>query len=199
MGGWEARHNNHHQWIQFDLGRIYKITMLSTQGRKIVKQWVTRYTLAQSVDCVHFVPYKQRDRLKYFVGNYDGASIVTRTLTPPMAARFVRVHPRGWYRHISMKVELHGCTPERCDIPLGSEDSRLPDVAFTASSIYNAAYQGRLNAMRSGYLFVTSCEQLSLPCMVNNFKRFGTCPRALSRAFAVFPRLHREDLHNKPP
>lgn len=64
MGGWEARHNNHHQWIQFDLGRIYKITMLSTQGRKIVKQWVTRYTLAQSVDCVHFVPYKQRDRLK---------------------------------------------------------------------------------------------------------------------------------------
>ena len=54
--------------------------------------------------------------------------------------------------------------PERCDIPLGSEDSRLPDVAFTVSSIYNAAYQGRLNAMRSGYLFVTSCEQLLLPC-----------------------------------
>lgn len=43
--------------------------------------------------------------------------------------------------------------PERCDIPLGSEDGRLPDVSFTASSIYNAhyaAYQGRLNAMRSG-------------------------------------------------
>ena len=63
-GGWSARHNNHHQWIQFDLRRLYKITMLSTQGRKIVKQWVTRYTLAHSVDCVHFVPYKQRDRLK---------------------------------------------------------------------------------------------------------------------------------------
>jgi len=45
---------------------------------------------------------------------------------------------------------------ERCDIPLGSEDGRLPDVAFTASSIYNAhyaAYQGRLNAMRSGSKF----------------------------------------------
>lgn len=43
--------------------------------------------------------------------------------------------------------------PERCYIPLGTEDGRLPDVAFTASSIYNAhyaAYQGRLNAMRSG-------------------------------------------------
>ena len=42
---------------------------------------------------------------------------------------------------------------ERCDIPLGAEDGRLPDVAFTASSIWNAhyaAFQGRLNAMRSG-------------------------------------------------
>ena len=64
MGGWAARHNNHRQWIQFDLGRVVKVTMISTQGRKIVKQWVTRYTLSHSVDCVHFVPYKQKDRLK---------------------------------------------------------------------------------------------------------------------------------------
>ena len=49
--------------------------------------------------------------IKYFVGNYDGESIVTRTLTPPIVARYVRVHPRGWYRHISMRLELHGCTP----------------------------------------------------------------------------------------
>ena len=36
------------------------------------------------------------------------------------------------------------------------EDGRLPDVALTASSIYHtnyAAYQGRLNSMRSGAKF----------------------------------------------
>ena len=48
---------------------------------------------------------------QYFVGNYDGVSIVTRTFTPPIVSRCVRVHPRGWYRHITMRVELHGCTP----------------------------------------------------------------------------------------
>ena len=64
MGGWSARHNNHRQWIQVDLRRIIKLTMISTQGRKLAKQWVTRYTVSYSVDCVHFVPYKQRDRLK---------------------------------------------------------------------------------------------------------------------------------------
>ncbi|XP_015757096.1 PREDICTED: uncharacterized protein LOC107336222 [Acropora digitifera] len=90
---------------------------------------------------------------QYFTGNYDGASVVTRTLTPPVVTRCVRIHPRGWYRHISMRVELHGCSPERCDVPLGMEDGRLPDIALTASSIYStsyAAYQGRLNSMRSG-------------------------------------------------
>ncbi|XP_068726460.1 uncharacterized protein, partial [Montipora capricornis] len=156
MGGWAARHNNQNQWIQFDLRRILKITMVSTQGRKIVKQWVTRYTISHSIDCVHFVPYKEKDRLKYFTGNYDGVSVVTRTLTPPIVTRCVRIHPRGWYRHISFRAELHGCTPERCDIPLGMEDGRLPDVALTASSIYHtnyAAYQGRLNSMRSGAKF----------------------------------------------
>ena len=64
VGGWAARHNNQNQWIQFDLRRILKITMVSTQGRKIVKQWVTRYTISHSIDCVHFVPYKEKDRLK---------------------------------------------------------------------------------------------------------------------------------------
>lgn len=64
MGGWSARHNNHRQWIQVDLRRIIKLTVISTQGRKLAKQWVTRYTVSYSVDCVHFVPYKQRDRLK---------------------------------------------------------------------------------------------------------------------------------------
>lgn len=64
MGGWSARHNNHRQWIQVDLRQIIKFTMISTQGRKLAKQWVTRYTVSYSVDCVHFVPYNQRDRLK---------------------------------------------------------------------------------------------------------------------------------------
>ena len=70
MGGWAARHNNHNQWIQVDLGRLFKVTMISTQGRKIVKQWVTRYTVSYSLDAVHYVSYKQRDRLKVYTRLY---------------------------------------------------------------------------------------------------------------------------------
>ena len=64
MGGWAARHNNHKQWLQNDVGRNFKLTMISTQGRTRANQWVTRYTLSHSLDGVHFAPYKKRDRIK---------------------------------------------------------------------------------------------------------------------------------------
>ena len=93
MGGWAARHNNHNQWIQVDLGRLFKVTMISTQGRKIVKQWVTRYIVSYSLDAVHYVTYKQRDRLKVYTRLYIEyfflfliylASIVSLTWLPKL-------------------------------------------------------------------------------------------------------------------
>ena len=48
---------------------------------------------------------------QYFTGNRDRSSIVTKVLTPPIIARIVRIHPKGWYRHISMRVELYGFRP----------------------------------------------------------------------------------------
>ena len=64
MGGWSSRHNNHAQWLQIDTGRVTKVTMISTQGREKVNQFVTRYTISQSLDSVHYAPYKERDRVK---------------------------------------------------------------------------------------------------------------------------------------
>ena len=42
-------------------------------------------------------------------GNDDGNSIVYHDIAPAITARFIRVHPTGWERHISMRVEFHGC------------------------------------------------------------------------------------------
>ncbi|KXJ25354.1 Venom prothrombin activator oscutarin-C non-catalytic subunit [Exaiptasia diaphana] len=47
-GAWSARHNNLHQWLKIDFGRIAKINKLATQGRSDSDQWVTRYTLSYS-------------------------------------------------------------------------------------------------------------------------------------------------------
>lgn len=47
--------------------------------------------------------------LQLFLGNKDRDSVVFYSLVPPLLGRFVRINPRGWYRHIAMRLELYGC------------------------------------------------------------------------------------------
>jgi len=47
--------------------------------------------------------------LQVFIGNRDRNSIVKNVLSPAVTARYVRIHPLSWYRHISMRFEVYGC------------------------------------------------------------------------------------------
>ena len=58
VGAWCARHNNHNQWLQVDLGRTMKITGIATQGRQDASQWVTSYWVWYSSDGTHFAIVK---------------------------------------------------------------------------------------------------------------------------------------------
>ena len=35
--------------------------------------------------------------------------MVLKVLHPPINARYIRVHPKTWHGHISMRMELLGC------------------------------------------------------------------------------------------
>ena len=37
-------------------------------------------------------------------------TIVSHELIPPIKARFIRLQPLVWHGHITMRVELYGCT-----------------------------------------------------------------------------------------
>ena len=58
VGSWAARHNNHHQFLQVDLGRTMKITGINTQGRYDASQWVTAYYVLYSSDGMYFAKVK---------------------------------------------------------------------------------------------------------------------------------------------
>ena len=45
-----------------------------------------------------------------FDGNKDRNTIVYQTLSQPKTARYVRILPEAWYGHISMRMELYGCS-----------------------------------------------------------------------------------------
>ena len=60
-GGWAAQYNDVKQFLQFDLGKLTKVTAVATQGRSEANWMVTSYTLAYSVDGGSFTPYGEGD------------------------------------------------------------------------------------------------------------------------------------------
>ena len=44
-----------------------------------------------------------------FDGNDDSDTIVINKVNHPIKARFVRLSPVEWHKHISMRVEIYGC------------------------------------------------------------------------------------------
>ena len=46
--------------------------------------------------------------LQTFQGNRDRMSVQTHPFDPPVYGRFIRIIPRGWRSHISMRLELYG-------------------------------------------------------------------------------------------
>ena len=60
-GGWAAQYNDANQFLQFDLGKVTKVTAVATQGRSDANWMVTSYTLAYSVDGGSFTPYGEGD------------------------------------------------------------------------------------------------------------------------------------------
>ena len=59
--GWAAQYNDAKQFLQFDLGKVAKVTAVATQGRSDANWMVTSYTLAYSVDGGSFTPYGEGD------------------------------------------------------------------------------------------------------------------------------------------
>ena len=50
-------------------------------------------------------------KLQVLKGNSDHDTEVLHVFVPPIQARYIRVHPRKWHEHISMRMELLGCLP----------------------------------------------------------------------------------------
>ncbi|XP_028411993.1 coagulation factor VIII-like [Dendronephthya gigantea] len=113
-GAWSSGNSSFPQWLQVDFKRSTVITGISTQGRNygnntVANQFVKRYTISASKDGKIFRSYKQEETVKEFQGNSDRNTIVHNIFSPPISARFIRVHPTDWNAHISMRVEFYGC------------------------------------------------------------------------------------------
>ncbi|KAI8487880.1 hypothetical protein Bbelb_343280 [Branchiostoma belcheri] len=112
VGAWSVRTNAIGEWLQVDLGEMKTVTGTIIQGRyHNADQWVTSYKLQYSVDGLSWMKYASSDGSEeVFPGNTDRNTPVTNLLDSPTDARFVRFLPQTWHLHMSMRVEVLGCS-----------------------------------------------------------------------------------------
>ncbi|XP_044163578.1 retinoschisin-like [Acropora millepora] len=111
-GSWSTRHNAIGQYLQIDLGKERVVNKIATQGRPSDDQWVTSYKLLFSSEEANWNEYQNNGVVKVFTANSDGGTIVSHKLSPRISTRYVRFSALSWHNHISMRVELYGCSNE---------------------------------------------------------------------------------------
>ena len=98
--------------------------------------------------------------MQIYQGNNDQNSLVINTLMEPIEARFIRLHPYAWYGHISLRMELHGCSlkPGKMQVhPLRQKKNVLSTPPHLGTMLYSKRLSYRL-------LVVVSKRMVDLLC-----------------------------------
>lgn len=102
-GGWSPQLSDQEQYLQINLGVMYKITGVATQGGDGLSEWVSSYKLQYSVDGNVWQYYGA-----ILSGNADSDTVVKRELQS-LTAEMIRFRPQTWNGKITMRVEVFGC------------------------------------------------------------------------------------------
>ncbi|XP_061647973.1 coagulation factor V isoform X2 [Phyllopteryx taeniolatus] len=174
---WSTDQSN--SFIQLDFLRPVVISQVATQGAKQLFQYqfVTNYSISYSNDRRRWVLYKGDSiyPIKVFPGNREAYVTKTNTFSPPVIARFIRLHPVHWYNMATVRMEYYGCELDGCSVPLGMENGLIEDRRVTASSVNSNWYfgpwspsfarlnkQGAVNAWQARYRDMKQWLQVEL-------------------------------------
>jgi len=102
-------------YLQINLGGLFYVTKIATQGAPCCDVMVTNYTLQYSKDGATWREYQDKCSKTYFRGNTDTTSVVTHTLDSPVRAHYVRFNVKDFRRdgvsnYVGMRTELYGCS-----------------------------------------------------------------------------------------
>eukprot|EP00058_Branchiostoma_floridae_P006898 XP_002592386.1 hypothetical protein BRAFLDRAFT_67250 [Branchiostoma floridae] len=157
-GAWAARANEIGQWLQpaDDSGSYRDLSPAPGAG-------VTSATISGLLPdrnyTITLTSFGEDDQPNggingtYATGNTDENTHVTNLLDNLIFAQYVRFLPQTWYRGMSMRVEILGCSTNTAVVPacprlLGMESGAIPDGSITASSYFGPGaepYRGRFN------------------------------------------------------
>jgi hypothetical protein len=125
--GWSAQTNAIGEWYQMDNGVVGKITGVAIKGRAAAHdQWVKTFKV-QSKGATG--TWTEVDSGKVYTGNTDKETQVDVTFDAPVDARYIRIYPQTWHRHMSMRADIVAGktrtdkTPTIVDVPYSGHKS----------------------------------------------------------------------------
>lgn len=116
---WRAARDTEEQWYEINFGNghlheghLHEVFGVCTKGRAgfgrhAGEEWVTSYKFSYTADVGDDTTMQRWltvDADRVFVGNSNCDEVMETIFHTPVKARFVRVHPVSWHRHISMRV-----------------------------------------------------------------------------------------------
>lgn len=111
-------------WTQFFKGRINRYSADKWHQSLRVIHWIKIYpvdsvihssknrarTLPSKLIIFGFCLSPLLSQHQVFYGNQNSDTVVKNILSPPITARYIRLIPVEWHNHISMRVEIYGCS-----------------------------------------------------------------------------------------
>ena len=106
--GWSADVSEVGKWYQMDNGKVAKIVGVAIKGRKsgIGQPWAPQYVKTFKVKYREGGTWKDVDGGATFTGNTDHDTQVEVKFATPVNARYIRIYPQTWNKHMSLRAGL---------------------------------------------------------------------------------------------
>ncbi|XP_068677363.1 uncharacterized protein [Montipora foliosa] len=126
--------NNNNDYLQIDLGSVYFVCAVATQGNPSADDWTKTYKIETSLDNVIWQMYQENNTVKIFSGNSGRNFIVKSDVYNPLAVKFIRFYPVTFNHRKALRVEVYG-SRQGCLSTVGNERGVDPrPFSVTASS-----------------------------------------------------------------
>ncbi|XP_068677355.1 uncharacterized protein [Montipora foliosa] len=112
--------NNNNDYLQIDLGSVYFVCAVATQGNPSADDWTKTYKIETSLDNVNWQMYQENNVVKIFSGNSGRNFIVKSDVYNPLAVKFIRFYPVAFNSRKALRVEVYGST-QGCLSTVGNE------------------------------------------------------------------------------
>ncbi|CAH3033094.1 unnamed protein product [Pocillopora meandrina] len=108
LGAWlPSSNNNTNDYLEVELGDVFFICAVATQGHPLRRQWTKSYKLHLFLR--NWITYKENNSEKIFSGGRSSQNeIVKQFLAEVTRARIIRFQPVNYHIHKVLRVEVYG-------------------------------------------------------------------------------------------